>query len=51
MGQRVGISLEFIQPGKPQHNAYVERFNRTLRYEWLSQHHLADLQEVQMFAT
>ena len=46
-----GVKLEYIQPGKPQQNAYVERFNRTVRYEWLSQHYWTDLQEVQMFAT
>lgn len=34
-----GIRFEYIQPGKPQQNAYVERFNRTVRYEWLSQYH------------
>ena len=46
-----GIRLEYIQPGNPQQNAYVERFNRTVRYEWLSQYYWRDLAEVQDFAT
>ncbi|CAG2407732.1 integrase catalytic subunit [Burkholderia sola] len=45
------IKLDYIQPGKPQQNAYVERFNRTVRYEWLSQYHWEDLDHVQRFAT
>lgn len=45
------IRIEFIQPGKPQQNAYIERFNRTVRYEWLGQYHWASLEEVQDHAT
>lgn len=45
-----GIKLDFIQPGNPQQNAYIERFNRTVRYEWLSQYLWKDLREVQLFA-
>jgi putative transposase len=30
---RRGIRMEYIKPGKSQRNAYVERFNRTVRYE------------------
>lgn len=48
---RRGIRLEYIQPGKPQQNAYVERFNRTVRYEWLSQYHWDSLDHVQQAAT
>lgn len=48
---RQGIALNYIQPGKRQQNAYVERFNRTVRYEWLSQYYWDDLAHVQHFAT
>ena len=41
-----GIRLEYIEPGKPQQNAYIERFNRTARYEWLSQYLWEDLEQV-----
>jgi putative transposase len=49
--QERGIRIEYIQPGKPQQNAYVERFNRTVRYEWLSQYCWSSVEEVQDFAT
>jgi putative transposase len=46
-----GIRFEYIQPGKPQQNAYVERCKRRVRYEWLSQHDWSSIEEVQEFAT
>ena len=46
-----GIKLEYIQPRNPQQNAYIERVNRTVRYEWLSQYYWQGLAEVQDFAT
>lgn len=45
------IRIEYIQPGKPQQNAYVERYNRTVRYDWLAQHIFASIDEVQEAAT
>jgi putative transposase len=47
---RHGIALNYIQPGKPQQNAYVERFNQTVRHEWRSQYYWDDLAHVQHFA-
>ncbi|WP_143222527.1 IS3 family transposase [Acinetobacter terrae] len=46
-----GIRIEYIQPGKPQQNAYIERYNRTIRYSWLSKHLFDTLDEVQDYAT
>lgn len=45
------ITLSYIQPGKPQQNAYVERYNRTVRNEWLGTHIFHTIQEVQNHAT
>ncbi len=43
---RKGIRMEYIQPGKPQQSAHVERFNRTVRYEWLAQYFFDLIREV-----
>ncbi|WP_095507288.1 IS3 family transposase, partial [Paraferrimonas sedimenticola] len=49
--KELGIRIEYIQPGKPQQNAYIERHNRTVRYSWLSKHLFDDLEQVREFAT
>jgi putative transposase len=46
-----GISIRHIQPGKPQQNAYIERYNRTVRHEWLDQHIIETIEEAQDYAT
>lgn len=38
-----GILLDFIRPGRPVENAFIESFNGRLRDECLSQHHFTDL--------
>jgi putative transposase len=48
---RRGIHLDFIQPGKPQQNAYVERYNRTVRYDWLAHYLFDSIEEMQEYAT
>jgi len=49
--EKHSITLQFIQPGNPQQNAYVERFNRTVRYDWLNQYIFQTIDEVQQAAT
>ncbi|MDY7576719.1 IS3 family transposase [Herbaspirillum sp. RTI4] len=40
-----GVKLQFIRPGKPVENAYIESFNGRLREECLNQHAFRSLQE------
>lgn len=48
---RRGIGISYIQPGKPQQNAYVERYNRTVRTAWLGQYIFNSIAEAQDHAT
>lgn len=45
------IVLSYIQPGKPNQNAYVERYNRTVRHEWLDLHEFDSIGHAQLLAT
>jgi putative transposase len=46
-----GIILDYIQKGKPTQNAYVERFNRTVRHEWLELNLFETIHHAQELAT
>jgi putative transposase len=48
---QVSITLAHIRPGKPQQNAYIERYNRTVRHEWLDLYIFESIEEVQQIAT
>jgi len=45
------ITLLYIQPGKPTQNAFIERFNRTVRHEWLDMHDFVSVSHAQSLAT
>jgi putative transposase len=44
--ESVGMMIQYIQPGEPNQNAYIERFNRTYREELLDLYLFRDLGEV-----
>ena len=46
-----GIRIEYIQSGKQQQNAYIERYNRTVRYGLLSQYLINNLNDIEDYAT
>lgn len=40
------VKINYIEPGKPNQNAYIERFNRSYRNEVLAPHLFASLEQV-----
>jgi putative transposase len=49
--EKQGIAIQHIQPGQPQQNAYVERYNPSVRHEWLDQDIIESIEEAQDQAT
>jgi putative transposase len=45
-----GITLHFIDPGKPVQNGKIESFHSRLRAEFLNHHWFTSLEEVQIAA-
>lgn len=45
--EKRNVRLEYIQLGKPQQSAYFERYNRTVRGEWLGQYIFEATEEAQ----
>jgi len=39
------VKLDFIRPGKPVENAFIESFNGKVRHECLNQHYFKNLEE------
>ena len=42
-----GVAVLHIQPGQPQQNACIERYNRTVRHEWPDQYIIETIEEAQ----
>jgi putative transposase len=49
--EKHGVTIQHIQPGQPQQNGYVDRYNRTVRHEWLDKYIIESIEEAQEQAT
>ena len=49
--EKLCITMQRIHPGQPQQNAYIERYDRTVRHEWLDQYIIETIEEAQDHAT
>lgn len=49
--ERQDIALLYIRPDNPQQHAYIERYDRTMRYAWLASKLLNNIDQGQDFAT
>jgi putative transposase len=45
---RHGITLDFIQPGKPMQNGFIESFNGSFRDECLNRHYFLNLEDARL---
>ena len=43
--EKTGVKLNFIQPGKPMQNGFIESFNGKFRDECLNEHWFTSLEE------
>ena len=46
-----GVTSLHIEPGQPQQNACIERYNRTVRHRWLEQYIIKNIEEAKDHAT
>jgi len=46
-----GVAIHYLQPGKPDQNAYIERFNRSYRTEVLNAHVVESAGELQALSS
>ena len=44
------IVVQYIQPGRPMQNAFIERFNRTFRQDVLDAHLFEDISQVRILS-